>query len=128
MEFRTITLKKGDYMAKISVMIFESPYGREKAYTALRFALTALLDGHEVTVILIQDGILVGKRDQKPAEYPNIHDYLKNAMGEGLKVIACGVCCNARGIKQDDLVEGVTIVGMHEIVQAVTESDKEISF
>ena len=64
-------------MAKFSVMIFESPYGREKPYTALRFALTALLDGHDVIVILIQDGVSVGKTDQKPAEYPNIMEYLE---------------------------------------------------
>jgi tRNA 2-thiouridine synthesizing protein D len=115
-------------MAKMVIMIFESPYGREKAYTALRFALTALTDGHEVTVILIQDGIFIGKKDQKPADYPNLMDYLQNAISEGLKVIACGVCCNARGMNLEDFIDGITIVGMHEIVQAVTESDKTLSF
>lgn len=115
-------------MAKMAVMILESPYGREKAYTALRFALTALTDEHEVTVILIQDGIFVGKKNQNPAEYPNLAEYLQNAIDEGLRIIACGVCCNARGMTQEDLIDGITIVGMHEIVQAVTESDKTLSF
>ena len=110
-------------MAKFSVMIFESPYGREKPYTALRFALTALIDGHDVNVVLIQDGVLVGKTDQKPAEYPNTMEYLENAIEEGLKVIACGVCCNARGIKQEDLIKGITIVGMHEIVAACADTN-----
>ncbi len=115
-------------MAKLSVMIFESPYGREKPYTALRFALTALIDGHEVTVILFQEGVLCAKKGQAPSEYPNILEYLENAISEGVKVLACGVCCNARGISKDDLIDGVTIVGMHEIVEAVANSDKEISF
>ncbi|MHA1266402.1 MAG: DsrE/DsrF/TusD sulfur relay family protein [Candidatus Helarchaeota archaeon] len=115
-------------MTKMAIMIFEGPYGREKTYTALRFALTALLDGHEVTVILIQDGVFTGKKAQNPAEYPNHLEYLKNAIEEGLQVIACGVCCNARGITQEDLTEGITIVGMHEIVQAVAESNQTISF
>ena len=114
-------------MAKLSVMIFESAYGQEKPYTALRFALTALLDDHEVTVILIQDGVFVGKTEQNPAEYPNTMEYLKNAIEEGLKVIACGVCCNARGISQDDLIKGITIVGMHEIVAACADTNT-ISF
>jgi len=109
-------------------MIFESPYGREKAYTAMRFALTALTDGHEVTIILIQDGIFIGKKDQKPADYPNLMEYLQNAISEGLKVFACGICCNARGMTQDDFIAGVIIVGMHEIVQVVTESDKTLTF
>jgi tRNA 2-thiouridine synthesizing protein D len=115
-------------MTQIAIMIFESPYGREKVYTAMRFALTALTDGHQVTIILIQDGIFVGKKDQKPSDYPNLAEYLQNAIDQGLKVIACGVCCNARGVKQDDFIDGITIVGMHEIVQAVTESDKTLTF
>ena len=109
-------------------MILESPYGRERPFTALRFALTALVDGHEVTVILIQDGVYVGKKAQNPADYPNHLEYLENAISEGLKVIVCGVCCNARGIKQEDLTEGCKIVGMHEIVEAVTKSENTITF
>ncbi|MHA1651300.1 MAG: DsrE/DsrF/TusD sulfur relay family protein [Candidatus Helarchaeota archaeon] len=109
-------------MTKFSIMIFEGPYGREKTYTALRFALTALIDGHDVTVILIQDGIFTALKNQNPSEYPNHLEYLENAIEEGLKVIACGVCCQARGIKQEDLTKGVTIVGMHEIVEACTDS------
>lgn len=115
-------------MVKLTVMIYESPYGREKPYTALRFALTALIDGHDVTVILMQDGIFVGKTEQNPSDYPNHLEYLNNAIDEGLKVIACGVCCNARGIKQEDLTKGITIVGMHEIVQACAESENTITF
>ena len=115
-------------MVKLSVMIFDSPYGKEKPYTALRFALTALIDGHEVTVILFQEGILCAKKGQAPSEYPNILEYVENSISEGVKVIACGVCAKARGVTKEDLVDGVTIVGMHEIVEAVANSDKEISF
>jgi tRNA 2-thiouridine synthesizing protein D len=109
-------------------MIFDTPYGREKPYTALRFALTALTDGHEATAILIQDGIFVAMKSQDPAEYPNTMEYLQMAIDEGLKVIVCGVCCQARGIKQDDLVDGAEIVGMHEIVEACAQSDNTVSF
>ena len=115
-------------MTKLCVMIFESPYGREKPYTALRYALTALVDGHEVTVVLLQDGIFVGKKGQDPAEYPNHLEYLENAISEGLKVIVCGVCCNARGLKQEDLVDGCKIVGMHEIVDASANANVSVSF
>ncbi|MHA1405307.1 MAG: DsrE/DsrF/TusD sulfur relay family protein [Candidatus Helarchaeota archaeon] len=113
---------------KMSVMIFDGPYGHEKPYTALRFALTALIDGHDVTVILIQDGIFTGKKAQNPAEYPNHLEYLENAISEGLNVIVCGVCCNARGLSQEDLVKGAKIVGMHEIVEAVSNSDVHVTF
>ncbi|MBD3227881.1 MAG: hypothetical protein GF329_06805 [Candidatus Lokiarchaeota archaeon] len=115
-------------MTKLTVMIFEAPYGREKAYTALRFALTALTDGHEVTVILIQDGVYLAKNKQDPAEYPNTYEYLQMAIEEGLKIIVCGVCCQARGINKDELMDEAVIVGMHEIVDACGKSENTISF
>ncbi|MHA1377107.1 MAG: DsrE/DsrF/TusD sulfur relay family protein [Candidatus Helarchaeota archaeon] len=115
-------------MAKMCIIIFESPYGRERPYTALRFALTALIDGHDVIVVLLQDGVMVGKKAQDPAEYPNHLEYLENAISEGLKVIVCGVCCNARGIKQEDLTKGCKIVGMHEIVEASASCDTTVTF
>ena len=115
-------------MVKMCVVIYESPYGREKPYTALRFALTAIVDGHEVTMVLLQDAIFVAKKTQNPAEYPNHLEYLENAISEGLKVIVCGVCCQARGIKQEELAEGCKIVGMHEIVEAVADNEKTITF
>ena len=115
-------------MPKFTIMIFEAPYGREKPYTALRFALTALIDGYKVTVVLIQEGIFVAKKSQDPTEYPDILKYLQMAMDEGLKVIVCGVCCQARGIKQEDLIDNVVLVGMHEIVDACAQSDRNVSF
>ncbi|MHA1270501.1 MAG: DsrE/DsrF/TusD sulfur relay family protein [Candidatus Helarchaeota archaeon] len=115
-------------MTLLTVMIFESPYGREKPYTALRFALTALNDGHKVTVILIQEGIFVALKNQEPVEYPNLKEYLEMAIEEGLEIIVCGVCCKSRGIKQEDLIDGATIVGMHEIVDACSKSDNTITF
>ncbi len=115
-------------MVKMCVINYESPYGREKPYTALRFALTAIVDGHDVTMVLLQDGIFVAKKAQNPAEYPNHLEYLENAISEGLKVIVCGVCCQARGVIQEDLAEGCKIVGMHEIVEAVAYNEKTITF
>lgn len=115
-------------MINISVMIFDGPYGQEKSYTALRFCLTALLEEKKVTVILIQDAIFIAKKEQNPNEYPNHLEYLENIISEGGNVIICGVCCKSRGIKQEDLANGTKIVGMHEIVEAVAESDKHISF
>lgn len=115
-------------MVKMCIFLYDAPYGNENAYTALRFALTAVTDGHEATVVLLQNGVFLAKLNQNPADYPNHLEYLKNAMSEGLKVIACGVCCNARGLTQEDLVDGAKIVGMHEIVEEVAQSDKTISF
>lgn len=115
-------------MVKISVMVFDGPYAHERPYTALRFALSAKMEGHDVTIILIQDGIYNAKKGQDPNDYPNHLEYIANCISEGAKVIVCGVCCKARGVKQEVLAEGANIVGMHDIVEAVVGSDKHITF
>ena len=115
-------------MGKFTVVITESPYGREKAYTALRFAISALVDGHEVNLFLVQDGVFVGLKGQTPKQYPNHFELLKDFIEEGGKLRICGVCIEARGIVKEDLIDGAEVVGMHDFVEWVAESDKVLMF
>ncbi len=115
-------------MSNFTVVISESPYGREKAYTALRFALTSLIDEHDVNLFLVQDGVFVGLKDQAPKQYPNHFELLENFVEEGGKLRICGVCINARGISNSDLIDGAEVVGMHDFVEWVAESDKVLMF
>jgi tRNA 2-thiouridine synthesizing protein D len=112
----------------VTVAIFEAPYGREKAYTALRFALTSAVDGHKVNIFLFQDGIYVARKGQAPAEFPNYAGYLQEAMKEGVKVKVCSVCAKARGVGAEDFIEGIEMADMHDYVRWVSESDKVLHF
>ncbi|MFX1519096.1 MAG: DsrE/DsrF/TusD sulfur relay family protein [Promethearchaeota archaeon] len=115
-------------MAKFTVVVSESPYGREKAYTALRFAITSLIDEHDVNLFLVQDGVFLGLKEQAPKQYPNHFELLKNFVEEGGKLRICGVCTDARGINGGDLIDAAEIVGMHDFVEWVAESDKVLMF
>ncbi len=119
----------GDDIMKLCVIIGQAPYTAERPYTALRFVNTALLEGHEVKLFLIEDGIFAGLKAQDPTEYPNVIEWLKQGLETGnLETKACGVCMKARGIKQADLVDGITAATMHDLVSFVTDSDKSIFF
>jgi tRNA 2-thiouridine synthesizing protein D len=113
---------------KFTVVITTAPYGKERAYSALRFALTSLLEGIEVNIFLIEDGVYVAKKNQNPAEVPNYLEFLKNCIEMGAKVKACGPCGKARGLSGDDLIEGVEFGTMHDLVAFIKESDKVITF
>ena len=112
----------------ITVIISQAPYGRERAYTALRFALTALLEGEDVKIFLIEDGVYLAKRDQDPDEVPNHLELLKQCIEQGAEVKACGPCSKARGLSEDDFIDGVEIATMHDLVSWVKESDNVIFF
>ena len=57
-------------MAVITVAVGDPPYGKERVYTALRFSLVALHEGHQVNLFLFEDAVFAGKRGQRPPEMP----------------------------------------------------------
>jgi len=115
-------------MAVFTVVVMEAPYGRERAYTALRFAMTAALEGHEVRVFLVQDGVFVARKGQMPDEFPNTANLLEEAIREGVQVKMCTPCCKARGVSSTETVHGVGMATMSDLVQWSVESDKVITF
>ncbi|MCW4017100.1 MAG: DsrE family protein [Candidatus Bathyarchaeota archaeon] len=116
-------------MVKFTVLINESPIAKERAFTGLRFATTAVLEGHEVNVFLMENGVYLAKKGQNPsADAPNLLEYLEELINSDVEVKACVVCCQARGLTEDDLLAGVKIASMHELVEWTAASDKTIVF
>ncbi|MDZ7261050.1 MAG: DsrE family protein [candidate division KSB1 bacterium] len=123
-------------MASITVVIAEPPYGKERLYTTLRFVLAALADGHPVNLFLLEDAVFAARKGQKPPELPglldermpNCEELLKTVVRQGAQVKACGVCCTERAVTQDQLVEGVKIASMRDLVNWVVETDKVVFF
>ena len=113
---------------KFTVIITEAPYGMERAYSALRSALTALLEGIEVNIFLLENGVYVAKKEQNPSEVPNYLELLKNAIELGAVVKVCGPCCKARGLKEEELIEGAKLATMHDLIAFVKESDNVVTF
>ena len=67
------------------------------------------------------------KKPQNPAEFPSILAYLEEAIKEGANVRICTPCANARGISEEDLVNGAKLGTMHDLVAWAAESDKVIT-
>jgi len=61
---------------KFTVIITTAPYGQERAYSALRFALTSLLEGIDINIFLLEDGVYVAKTSQS-----NSTNATQNAIG-----------------------------------------------
>jgi tRNA 2-thiouridine synthesizing protein D len=115
-----------------TIAIADPPYGKERPYTALRFALAAQFEGHEVRVFLLEDAVYCGKAGQKPADIqglvdgrmPDCGELLSSVIKGGAAVKACGVCCKERGLRSEDLLAGVEIGSMRDLVQWVAGSDR----
>jgi len=106
-----------------TVVIGDGAYTKERPYTMLRFAYTALLDDHKVNIFLVEDGIFVGRKNQDPAKYDNVGKWMKDVVEEGAKVKACGVCMKARGMSDDELIDGIEKTTMNGFLEMCVEAD-----
>ncbi|MEZ5196586.1 MAG: DsrE family protein [Bacteroidales bacterium] len=118
-------------MQKILIIINDAPYGTEKAYNALRMAMT-LQKEHEkvdVNIFLLADAVFCGLPDQKtPDGFYNIERMLKSVIQKGGEVKSCGGCCKARGIDELPFVKGVQLSNMVEFAKWTVECDKVLTF
>lgn len=112
-------------------IINDAPYGTEKAYNALRMAMT-LQKEHaaiEVRVFLMADAVTCALPNQAtPQGYYNVERMLSSVLHRGGQVKTCGACCEARGLKSVPLIEGVEISTMSQLCQWTVEADKVLTF
>jgi uncharacterized protein involved in oxidation of intracellular sulfur len=116
---------------KILFIINDAPYGSEKAYNALRMAMSLQKEHSEVEVLifLMADAVTCALPNQStPQGYYSIERMLNSVINKGGQVKACGSCSEARGIKGLSLIEGVEISTMSQLTQWTVEADKVLTF
>jgi tRNA 2-thiouridine synthesizing protein D len=116
-------------MVTYTIIINEAPYGMERAYTGLRFARTCVFECHKVNLFLIENGVYLAKKGQKPSSnQPNLGEFLEDLIKDGAEVKVCVACIQARGLAESDLIAGVKIAALNELVEWTTNSDKIVVF
>jgi uncharacterized protein involved in oxidation of intracellular sulfur len=95
-------------MQSYLIILNDPPYGTERSYNGLRLARSLLNTNEaEVRVFLMGDAAACAKGGQKvPAGYYNIGDMLGAVIRRNGAVAVCGTCMDARGIADEDLVQG----------------------
>jgi uncharacterized protein involved in oxidation of intracellular sulfur len=104
------------------------PYGTESLYNGLRLALAMIKSGHAVTVFLLADAVIGAKRGQKtPDGFYNIERMLQRLANTG-NLLLCGSCMDARGMAEDEILEGGRRSTMDELAKETAESEKVLVF
>lgn len=116
-------------MSSTLFIINDAPYGNERAYNALRLAgaLAGRVD-QRVRVFLMADAVGCAKSGQKvPEGYYNVQLMLGKILRKG-DVALCGTCMDARGLTDQDMVDGAKRSTMGELAQWTAEADKVLVF
>jgi uncharacterized protein involved in oxidation of intracellular sulfur len=115
---------------KTLFIINDPPYGTERAFNALRLAGSLLKRSESsVHVFLMGDAASCAKSGQKvPNGYYNVETMIRNVLRRGAQVGVCSTCMDARGLDDDDLVEGSHRSTLEELTDWTEWADKVIVF
>ncbi len=109
---------------QISILLTSSPE-HENTYTVGQLSAHFLRAGHGVQLFLMDDGVYnAAKNPSKNRLFSNMHQL----MAEGAKIYLCAVTAEARGLAQEDFLEGVELSSQYELSHIVECSDRFLAF
>ena len=118
-----------------SKLIFNCTYGREDAeratlpFVAANIAATA---GQEAVVLCTIEAVRLGAKGGtegiEAAGLPKLCDLVDQFVANSGKVWLCGACTKPRGITDEHLADGVSIVGAAKVVEEVVAGARTVAF
>ena len=113
------------------ILLNDPPYGTERSFNGLRMAHALAKNDPEakITVFLMADAVLCAKAGQKtPDGFYNLEHMIRRVLNAGDRVLMCGACMEARGLANDDMLDGAERSTMNELAQAELAADKVMVF
>lgn len=112
----------------ILIILNDPSYGTERSYNGLRLANELAKSDANITVFLLADAVICAKQGQKvPQGFYNIELMLKAVVRKG-EVLLCGTCMDARGIKDNEILEGAQRSTMQALSEHTLGADKVLVF
>jgi uncharacterized protein involved in oxidation of intracellular sulfur len=113
----------------VLVIVNDQPYGSERPYNALRLAgALSKRDEAELRVFLMGDAVACAIAGQ---QLPDGHYHL-DRMLKGLlrraRVGCCGTCLDARGLSDEQLVDGARRSSLEELAEWTLWADTTLTF
>jgi len=110
------------------LILNDPPYGTERSYNGLRLAKALVGKGADVSVFLLADAVACAKAGQKvPQGHYNLELMVKAVARKG-EVLLCGTCMEARGLGDDQLVEGARRGTLDELAERTLAAERVLVF
>jgi uncharacterized protein involved in oxidation of intracellular sulfur len=113
------------------LILNDPPYGTERCYNGLRLAQALRKADPEarITVFLMADAVLCVKKGQKtPDGFYNIERMVERVIGPKGRVLICGTCLDARGLSDQDVMDGAERSTMGELAEETLAADRVLVF
>jgi predicted peroxiredoxin len=116
-------------------ILFNCTHGKEEAeratlpFVAANVAATA---GQEAIVVCTIEAVWLGTEGGtagiESAGLPPLSELYEEFIGNGGQVWLCGACTKPRGITEEQLAKGATIVGAAKIIEELVGGAKAVAF
>ncbi len=117
-------------MSKIAMILRKAPYGDINAAEAVRHALGAVSDNLNVSLILVDGGVLLARKgqDDTGTGFTNLETTLKDCKEMGVEVFADNLSLIEHGLKEENVVDGVKVADEDAIAAILNEAEKTMIF
>ncbi|HLC17801.1 MAG TPA: DsrE family protein [Thermodesulfobacteriota bacterium] len=116
-------------MNTVTIVLQDAPYGSERVWNALRLTEALLTTGSKVRIFLYADSVVAAKKGQKtPKGFYNVGEMLEKLIKKGVEVRSCLTCTSARGLTQEDFVEGAVVGKTIDLARWVSEGGQVMVF
>ncbi len=105
----------------------------ERSSVAWSIANGGINSGLDVSVFLVSSGVEWARKGAADRAHPNpedpaMIDMITNVINNGSAIGACPPCLKVRGIADDDLIDGVQVVGSVAIHDPIKDGAAVLSF
>ena len=115
---------------KVLFIVNGPPYGSELPFNALRLAGTlAKRDVVQVRMFLMGDAVVSAIAGQQlPDGFYHLDRMLRGLHRKDGEIGCCGTCLDARGITEEQLVEGAFRSSMEQLADWTLDADRVLTF
>lgn len=107
------------------VIVVSRGFDDERASVAWSIANGGINSGLDVTMFLVSSGVDWARRGAGQGAHlnpfdPSMDEMIQNVITSGCDILVCPPCANARGLSEEDLLDGVIVTGsgaMHELIK-----------
>ena len=117
-------------MSKVAMILRKPPYGDINAAEALRHVMGGIDAELDISLILIDGGVLLAKKgqDQSGSGFTNLEKTLQVCINMETKVYADKSSIKDQHLELTDVVDGVKIVNSSEIAEIVKVAETTLIF
>lgn len=107
------------------VIVISRGFDDERASVAWSIANGGIKSGLDVTVFLVSSGVDWARKGAGQGAHlnpfdPSMDDMIQAVRSSGSTIMVCPPCGKARGLTEDDFMDGVVVTGsgaMHELIK-----------